>query len=712
MKSRAAHGNPGIAAAVATLLGIPIAKAEPPAPPLPDTSSWKCEQCPFFQGYTSDVEAGVLSADGANASSGRYTGIDRDGVYADVAAHGQWRYSSGSYGDYSLDSLGLPSREGYIDAGQEGRYEVKVSYDGQPTRLYDTTASPYLSPAPGQLTLPGGWVASNSTATFRQLGSSLLPVELGFDRRSVSLSGKYFLNTSWTFYANLEHQEKEGSGLIGGAFLTEAVQLPQPIDYQTNSLEVGAAWTSSIASARLSYGGSWFEDGTDSLTWANPFTPVLPAGTTGRLALPPSNNLQQVAASGEVRLPVFTATTLTYNFSYGWLGQNTPFLPASTLPGTAPLPVGSLDGDLRLTHYSLALSSRPWDRLYVRGRATYDGRDDQTTPLTLPQILTDALPNGTAMTPRYGEDRTRLEGTVDYRLFGWVRLGVGGELQSIHFSPGQVLTWMQDARSWGQVTLNPLPVLGFTIKAGNATRQTSSYNTAELALGENPLLRAFDYAPLDTNFYSFIGTWSPLATLTWALEGTWSDDAYRLTQLGLQESRDRKIDSTVTFTPVDKASVYVEGGYQRLSALQAGSIGVGAPQWYVQDSQNFWNVSAGGHWAIRERWDVGLDYVHSLSRGNDTTVVSDLPEPFPENRYHLDSFSLTGGYRVNDRLKVHLRYQHERYDTSDWALGGVGPETVPTLLALGAQPYRYTVNLISLTAQYWFDEVRSPTAQK
>lgn len=708
MKSRAAFHYPRIVAAVASVLGIPLAGADPPPVP-PDTSNWKCEQCPFFQGYDSHVEAGVLYANGANAASGRYTGIDHNGAYADADANGQFREKSGSYINYSLDRLGLPSREGYIEGGQEGQYDVKLSYDGQPTRLYDTTVTPFVSPASGLLNLPPGWTASNSTATMPQLAASLHGVDIGFDRRTVDLGGKYYLDRSWTFYANLEHQQKVGTDLTGGAFLTESTQLPEPINYETDDFEVGAAWASRTASARLSYSGSYFQDNTDSLTWDNPFTPVVADATVGRLSLPPSNQLQQVAASGDVRFPAMPGTTLTYGFSYGWLTQNVPFLPNSTLVNAPALPQGSLDGDVRLTHYALGLSSRPWRRLYVRGTATYDGRDDRTSPLTIAQILTDSLPNGTAVTPLYSYDRTRFTGSADYQLISWLRVGAAGQFLTTEYSPDQVLRWRQDARSWGQVKVDPIPDLSFTIKAGNANTHVSGYNTLLLPLSENPLLFAYDYAPVDSNFYSFLGSWAPLDTLTWTVEGTWSDDAYRLTDLGLQQARDRKIASTVTYTPAQTVSVYLEGGYQRLSALQAGSIGDGAPLWYVADNQGFWDAGGGGHWAIARRWDVNVDYIHSLSRGDDTTFVSGLGEPFPENRYTLDSVTVGGTYLVSDKLKVRLRYVHERYDTSDWALGGVGPATVPALLALGVEPDRYTVDMVALTAQYEFDNIPPPT---
>lgn len=705
-----AHPYHGIAAALATALASERAMAaDPPAAPAPDTSAWKCEQCPFLQGYSANVEAGVLYASGADAAYGRYTGIDHNGPYADVSASGQWRSKDGFYGDYDLDNLGLPSREGDAELGQEGRYRVGVSYDGQPTRLYDTSVSPYLSPAPGQLTLPGGFTPAGNTAAMAQLPGSLAPADLGFDRRTVDLYGQYFLGPRWTLDGRFEHQEKVGTEIGSGAFLTGAVQLAQPVNYDTDSFEVGAAWATPAVSARLSYTGSWFKEGIDALGFDNPFLPAAAGATVGRLALPPSNNLQQVALGGAARLPLFDATTLTYQLSYGWLRQDTPFLPASTLSaanlaGSPALPADALDGEVRLTHYALGLSSRPLKRLYVRGSATYDGRDDHTPVLAVPQVLTDTFLNGIAVTPRYGEDRTRLEGTADYRLVNWARVGVGGKFENVHYSPGQVISWLQDERSWGQLRLDPLSSLNFTLKSGNASRSTSTYNAGALPPEENPLLRAYDYAPRDTNFYSVQGAWSPLTTLTWSIEGTWSDDAYRLSSLGLRESRDRKLASTLNFTPAATLSLYLDGSYQRLAAVQDGNIGNGAPNWIEQDAQNFWDLGAGGTWTPAPRWELSADYRRSLSRANENTLVSALPESFPEDRYVLDSVSVSATYQVSNALHVHLRYAYERYGTSEWALDGVGPDTVPTLLALGVQPYHYAVNAIALTVQYQIDK--------
>jgi hypothetical protein len=176
------------------------------------------------------------------------------------------------------------------------------------------------------------------------------------------------------------------------------VQLPLPVDYVTDSLETGVVWEGRRTSFRLTYTGSWFEDKSASLTFVDPYLPIVPGSVEGRIGMPPGNTLQQLAAAGHVQLP-WWASTLTYTASLGTLRQNESFMPVSTVVGTGMPSVDSLDGDVHLSHYALGLATRPLPKLSLRGNATYDGRDDKTSPLTIAYVVTDTFPGGTALTP-------------------------------------------------------------------------------------------------------------------------------------------------------------------------------------------------------------------------------------------------------------------------------------------------------------------------
>jgi MtrB/PioB family decaheme-associated outer membrane protein len=699
-RSSSRNSRIALAAAVSAALAIAVARADNPAPPPPDTSNWKCAHCPFYKGYQAKVSVGVLYASGANASYGRYDGVAHTGAYADAAASGHWRSAGGSYLNYELDNVGLATRGGAIEGGQEGRYELALTYQGQPTRLYETTVTPYSSASRSSLTLPSGWVAGGSTRDMTLLDASLRPLDVEFDRRTVGLNGRFFAGRSIVLFASLTHEEKDGTGLTGASFLTDAVQLPEPIDYRTDSVTTGALWSDRLASARLTYTDSWFKDGRDSLGFSNPYLPVVAGATEGLMALPPDNELRQGAISGEVELPDIAATTLTYNASIGRLSQDAAFLPASILPGSPMLAANSLGGDVRLSHYALSLGSRPVSRLYVRGSASYDGRDDHTTPLTVPYVVTDSLYAGMFVTPRYSIDRTLLDGSADYGLFRWARVGVGGNYQRSAYSPNQIVADTEDRRGWLHATVTPLDSLSIDLKGGSAARTSAGTHLAALPPGESPLLLAYNYAPRDENFYDVSASWSATATVTWTVEGAWRDDAYRLTQLGLTESRDRDLSTTLSWAPRANLSVYADGGYQRMSGLQSGDIGNAAPPWQVLDAQYFLSGGAGGRWVLNSRWSLQLDYQHDASRGNDTVHAGGVLDPFPQNHTALDSTTLKAIYAASRALSVRLEYAYASYHTSDWALNAVGPDTIPNLLTVGALPYRYDVNLVGLSFIY------------
>ncbi len=698
------------AAMIAVAVFTAAAPASADTPPA-DTSDWKCTQCPFLQGYESNVEVGALAASGANATFGRYTGVDHAGTYADVGGSGQLRSDDGSYANYDLEQLGLASRSGYVEGGREGKYDLRVSYDGQPARLYDTGVTPFQASGTN-LGLPPGWIAAGGTAGMTALGPSLASAPIGTDRRTVALLGRFFASPGWTVFGEFRRQEKVGTDLTSASFLTEAVQLRQPVNYATDSFEAGAAWSGRIASFRLSYLGSWFEDNNDALSFANPYLPIVPGSTEGRLGVPPSNNLQQVAASGNLQLPWY-ATTLTYTASLGWLRQDDAFLPVSTLAGAGvPVP-GSLNGDVHLTHYALQLASRPLPKLNIRGNAAYDGRDDQTTPLAFNYVATDTFPAGTAVTPRYSEDRVRLDGGADYALAHWIRIGVGGKFNDNHYGPGQVITNTQETQSWGRATLTPLSSLSFTLKYGDAMRRTSSFfNVGALPPEENPLVRDFNYAPRDRVFSSITGSWAATSTFTWTLEGFLAKDDYRLSPLGLQAAHEQRASTTLTWTPRETLSAYLDAGYQHLAMLQNGYTGAFTAPWLAADTERLWNLGVGGRWVPQERWTLTLDYLLAPSYEDTDSTAGGAVQGFPQSWTKLDSARLGVAYQWTPALQLHFRYTREQYNSNDWALNAVGPSTVPNLLALGIQPYRDSVNVFGLTVRYQFGHDSTPHASQ
>jgi predicted porin len=108
------------------------------------------------------------------------------------------------------------------------------------------------------------------------------------------------------------------------------------------------------------------------------------------------------------------------------------------------------------------------------------------------------------------------------------------------------------------------------------------------------------------------------------------------------------------------------------------------------------------HIAIPNKFDIGADLTVTRSR-SDIAVDNVLgAPPFPTAKTSMESFKLYGTYSLKDNLSITGSYQYEHYDGQDWRLDGIGPATVPGLLALGVQPPNYSLSVFRVALRYRF----------
>ncbi|MDX1506742.1 MAG: MtrB/PioB family outer membrane beta-barrel protein, partial [Woeseiaceae bacterium] len=80
--------------------------------------------------------------------------------------------------------------------------------------------------------------------------------------------------------------------------------------------------------------------------------------------------------------------------------------------------------------------------------------------------------------------------------------------------------------------------------------------------------------------------------------------------------------------------------------------------------------------------------------------AANLPEQFPnlENRYDQVRLALT--YRRSASLEFDLALNYQAFESSDWSLAGVAPDTIPVVLSLGAQPYDDESFIVGIGVRY------------
>lgn len=695
-----------------------------------DTSGWECSFCPFEDGEPAvEVEAGSLYADGVDAKFGEFDGITEDGGYLVVDGSAGERKEDGSFWRATAEDLGLDNRGISVAAGREGFWQADFGYVASPHNVYDTTVTPFTAGSASLLSLPAGWVRAGNTQLMTELDSSLRSYDLETTRERWLLGGEFDGESGWRTELRYTHETRDGRRLIGSNFITTASQLPGPVDYQTDQVDWSARYESKRGSVGLSYLGSFFSNKRVDLTWENPFSAIAPGADLGRSALAPDNHFNQLALNLGYELG--PAWRIGLNASMGRAEQDDSFLPytANPLVVTAPLPRASLDGEVDIRHADLQLTADlgaqfEWLR-GLRGKLNYRyyERDNGTPQAEYSPVEGDSFPAGVVTNLTYGYRRQKLSLSGDYDLARLLapdsdigmQLSGGWDREEWDRSFQEVENSTED-RGWVRLRLTPLAWLAFDARYGAANRDTDPYVPDPLTdAPQNPSLRKYNLADRERDFWDVEVHLALPANLALSLGGFERRDEYVNSTLGLSRSRDLGGTADLSWTLSEKISAYAFYGRQEISALQNGSQSFGAPDWQARSVDEFDTASLGLQFReLNEKWNVRFDYFLLDGQG-DITMRGGAPGAFPPLRTRSHGPSLEVEYRATPALDIIGTLRYEHFDAHDWALDGVEPDTVPALLASGADAYDYDANLVGISFRYRFggaaEEAAAPATE-
>jgi MtrB/PioB family decaheme-associated outer membrane protein len=697
--------SPLISLAVASILSAAagVAAADTAAP---DTSGWTCSKCPFDKGYRSNAELGGAYVDDDSAKFGDYTGLDQKGGYVIANAEGKATEESGYTLSYELTDLGLDSRAARVEGGKQGRYEFELFYDAIPHTIWDTTSTAYRGVDGSVLSLPDDWVRAGSTSGMTALAGDLRSVDIGFDRDRYGAAGTVWFGGNLQFTLDYRRDVRDGTRTQFGAFGSTSTELIKPIDDATDRLDAKLRWQGAHWYLEAGYSGSIYDTKAAYLRWDNPFTAMVAGGDVGQMALAPDNDYHEFAlAAGWYGLP--GNTTISVSAASGKGSQDIGFLPYTTNPylATDALPFSSLDGDVTVTRADLTISAHPIDRLRLRGAVTYDERDNKSRQGTFSSIVyTDLFPIGGKENPLYGFERTRAYGSADFRVYDTLSIGIGGEYRETdRTGTAQEVKNESLLDGWGKVQYRPTGFLGIVIRGGAEERDPDKYDTdvAE-ADGQNPLMRKYNMAYRYRSYgEAVVNAALGSLPLTLSANAFYGDDSYNLSQLGLVSGLDRRYGVDLTWAVNDRVSTYANVGQEKVSARMLGSNGFSYSDWRSFVEDDFTTYGAGLRASFGEDVDLDLSYTYAEGQ-SDTTLYGVSAGSFPTVESQLSSFRADFNYGLTERLDVAFTFRHERFDSKDWALQGIGPATMPTILALGADPYNYSVNYVGASLRYYF----------
>ena len=99
----------------------------------------------------------------------------------------------------------------------------------------------------------------------------------------------------------------------------------------------------------------------------------------------------------------------------------------------------------------------------------------------------------------------------------------------------------------------------------------------------------------------------------------------------------------------------------------------------------------------------GAPYDRWVSAEHAPLVVEDngVGSALPQLLSSLDSLRAEAAYRWSDKLDLTFDLRYESFSSDDWALADVAPDTLPTVLTLGATPYDYDVWALGIGFRYY-----------
>jgi MtrB/PioB family decaheme-associated outer membrane protein len=633
------------------------------------------------------------------------------------------RRENGAFWRVAARDVGLDNGSVEAAAGQAGFWRVGLGYVAAPHNRYDTTATPFL--AGGEtLTLPAGWVRAGNTQLMTALDESLRNFDIETTRERWSLDGRLRGASRWRTEIHFTHETRDGNRLRGANFVTTSSQLGSPVDWVTDQVDWSARYETARGSVAVSYFGSFFSDRHGDLAWENPFTPIAAGADRGRSALEPDNRYNQLAI--KLAYALGPGWRISFDGSMGRSEQDDAFLPYTTNPliATAPLPRTSLDGTVDVLRADLQVSADlgaqfDWlDGLKGRFGYRYEERDNGTPRADYDTVESDTFPGGVESNLPYGFQRQKVWLSGQYDLARLLWPGAGWPLQ---LSGGwdreewdrtfQEAAHTTEDEGWVRLRLSPLAWLSVQARYGAANRDTDPYLTdTQASAPQNPLMRKFYLADRERDYWDAGVDFALPRNITLSLGAFDRRDDYVNSALGLTHSRDSGGTADLSWAISERVSAFAFYGQEEIVSLQSGSQGFGAPDWQAESRDRFDTASAGLRvHALQERWDIQFDYFLIDGQG-DIEMRNGVAQAFPELRTRSHGPNLSVEFHATPALDVIGTARYEHFDSHDWALEGIEPDTLPAILASGADPYDYDAMLFGLSFRYRFGGAAPATA--
>jgi len=474
------------------------------------------------------VTAQHLNIEGEKAKFNEYRDI-RDGFYGDF----DFQYEREKYYiDFKGQDVGRKTQSYEFSGGKWGSFKYDFSYDQLPHNFTYGAKTFYSGVGGANLTYPTH-PPSTDISTWNTFDYSL-------ERRNYAGGFKFELLKPFYFQASLSKETRKGIYPLGAAGTTPggiAIELPAPIDYNTDNLKLEVGYNKNPLSLSMSYHYSRFHNDNSNLNFRNPSTAIT-AATTDSFTLPPNNDYYKLGFQGAMKLPWNSKFNLDLSTSSAQ-SDATLFDSYVSSAGVSNITLSDnvFNGKVDTQSYNFVLTSNPF--YFLDGKAFYkyykkDNKSDRITTT----------------------DTTALPATFENNLFGYQKEKYGVELgfrlpASFYLSSGY--TRGQIKRDREDIPENDDDIYNINLRWSGLDFMVAKVGYERLhrkAEFEYPsvtgptddknietYVRRYDAAGKDRDTYKVSLEFFPMEDLNFSLGYKHKDTNYKDTILGLQDDK-------------------------------------------------------------------------------------------------------------------------------------------------------------------------------
>ncbi len=615
----------------------------------------------------------------------------------------------------TADHTGYRDQRYTAAINQFGRVRATFEWNQTPLFFSETTLSLHSAASPGELRVPDAiqrGIESGAT-TLPGVASQAVPFDMRLKRSVADFRLTYTASPTIDIDLLLRSTSKSGSQPWAGTFgLSNAVEVPVPVDTTTTELGASLEWADARGSARVGYDGSFFRNDIDTLVWDNPLriTDSTSGPFQGRMPLWPDSSMNAISAMGTFNLPA-RSRAIAY-LSVGNWSQDAPVLPftINTALPTFALDRPTAEADALVTAMNYTFTSRPTAALSFLARYRSYDFDNQTPVFH----VTDTVRYDTSVstfahggTSPFGLTRRTFDAEVSYTPLpftalraGYTREGVKQTYRYADTTTENGLKLSADLTGTAWLTLRGV--------YEHAKRVGSGFDEQVLDdIGEQISLRQFDIGDRTTDRVSAIVMVFPLPEVSFSGTVSFGNDDRPQDGFGVLTGDLRSYSIGFDYVPRPAVSFGTSYTYERYATLQKSRQANPGPEF--DDPTRDWTTDAAER---ADTFTADLDLIKALPRTDirlaytyaradslylyglapNTTLppISQLPSVV--NTLQRATFDLR--YYLNRHLAPGIVYWFDQYRVNDFAnepgtLTGIAQ---PSFLMIGYTTRPYTAN--------------------